>query len=49
MAVLIMDDATEVEFSLLQRSIEPEAGETIVCFARAEQSSAAEIVSAPVG
>ncbi len=47
--MLIMNDATEVEFSSSQRSIEPEADETIVCFACAEQSSATETVSAPVG
>ena len=47
--MLIMNDATEVEFSSSQRSIEPEADETIVCFACAEQSSATETVSASVG
>jgi len=44
-----MGDATEVGLSLSQRSIGPEAGETIVCFARSEQSSATETVDAPVG
>ncbi len=49
LAMLIMNVATEVEFSSSQHSIEPEADETIVCFARAERSSATETVSAPVG
>jgi hypothetical protein len=38
-----------VEFSLSQRSIEPEMAETIVYFARAKQSPATEPDSAPVG
>ncbi len=44
-----MNEEKDVEFSSSQRSIEPEAGDTIVYFARAEQFAASETVDAPVG
>jgi len=47
--VLIMNDQKDVEFSSSQRPLDPEAGDTIVCFARAGQSPVSETVDAPVG
>jgi hypothetical protein len=49
MEILIMNDENDVEFCSAHRSVEPEPGDTIVCFARAEQSLASETADAPVG
>lgn len=48
MEVLIMNEDKDVEFRSAQRSLEPDAGDTIVYFARAERSQTSEIVDAPV-
>jgi NhaP-type Na+/H+ or K+/H+ antiporter len=49
MEVLIMNEEKDVEFCSSQHSISPEAGDTIVYFARPQQSQTAEIADAPVG
>jgi len=49
MEVLIMNEEKDVEFCSSQRSLEPEAGDTIVYFARAERSQTSEITDAPLG
>ncbi len=49
MEVLIMNEEKDVEFTSSQRILDPEAGDTIVYFARAEQPQASETVDAPVG
>ncbi len=47
MEVLIMNEEKDMEFSSSQRTLEPEAGDTIVYFPRAEPASGG--VDAPVG
>lgn len=49
MEVLIMNEEKDVEFTSSQRILDPEAGDTIVYFARAEHPQASETVDAPVG
>lgn len=49
MEVLVMNEERDVEFCSSQRSLEPEAGATIVYFARADRSQTSEIADAPLG
>jgi hypothetical protein len=49
MEVLIMNEEKDVEFYSSQRSLESEAGDTIVYFAREERSQTSEIADAPLG
>ena len=49
MEVLIMNEEKDVEFNSSQRTLEPEAGDTIVYFARAVQSASMETTNAQVG
>ena len=47
--VLIMNEDTDVEFHSSQHTQEPEAGDTIVYFARAENPQSSKTADAPVG
>jgi len=47
--VLIMNEDKDVEFHSSQYTQEPEAGDTIVYFARAENPQSSKTVDAPVG
>lgn len=48
MEILIMNEEKDVEFRSSQRSTEPESGDTIVYFARTEESLTSETPNAPV-
>ena len=49
MEILIMNEDKDVEFCSSQRALEPDAGDTIVYFARAERPQTSEVADAPVG
>ncbi len=49
MEVQIMNEEKDVEFTSSQRILDPEAGGTIVYFARAEYPQTSETADAPVG
>ena len=49
MEVLIMNEARDVEFNSAERALEPAVGDTIIYFARNNQSQSSETVDAPVG
>jgi len=49
MEVLIMNEEKDVEFNSAERLLEPAVGDTIIYFARNEQTQSSETVDAPVG
>lgn len=49
MKMLIMNEKKDVEFTSSQRMLDPEAGDTIVCSARAEHPQTSETADAPFG
>ena len=49
MEVLIMNEEKDVEFRSSQRTPEPEAGDTIVYFARGEHPQTSDTADAPLG
>ena len=49
MEVLIMNEEREVEFSSSERTLDPEAGDTIIYFAQAERAQTSESADAPAG